>query len=249
MININNFFTGSTGQNNFVLFGQIHLLILLVAVIGSFYILFTKKESRKAELVIGSTLILQQISLYSWYFKSNYNILTEGLPLYHCRIAILLLGLGLLFKNKALMKIGSYWGIFGSIAALLSPGVDPFTFPHITQFSFFIGHLFLLWGALYILFVKKVGMSSHDLKLALIFTNIYHPLMFIINSNISSNYGYMNRPPISALNVVNPYIYSFGVIITFNLILFIEYILINKKIRYANDSNVYSTNSSVIAQN
>lgn len=248
MTYINNFFTGSTGQNNFVLFGQIHLLILLVAIIGSLYILFNKKESRKTELIIGSVLVFQQVLLYSWYFKSNYNILTEGLPLYHCRISILLIGLGLLFKNKTFMKVGSYWGIFGSIAALLSPGVDPFTFPHITQFSFFIGHLFLLWGALYILFVKKIGMSSSDLKTALIFTNIYHPLMFIVNSNISSNYGYMNTPPISALSVLNPYIYSLGVIFTFNLILFIEYILINNiKIRCAHDKNINSVSYRKVA--
>ena len=33
-------------------------------------------------------------------------------------------------------------------------GLDPFVFPHITQFSFFIGHLFLLWGAVYCIFIE-----------------------------------------------------------------------------------------------
>ncbi|MGL5348006.1 MAG: TIGR02206 family membrane protein [Peptostreptococcaceae bacterium] len=225
----NNFFTSNVGQNNFSSFGNIHIILLLIALVGSIYIIINKKENRAFELIIAGVLILQQASLYFWYFGSNYNILQEGLPLYHCRISILFVGLGMLFNNSKLIKIGSYWGIFGSTMALLFPSIDPFAFPHITQFSFFIGHIFLLWGCIYILFVKNIGMSTVDLKTILVFTNVYHILMFMLNSNLTSNYGYMNHPPISILNVLNPYVYSIGVIITFNLIIIIEYLLINKK--------------------
>lgn len=227
---MNNFFTTNTGDISFILFGKVHIVLLIIALLGSINILINKKENRNFELLLGSVLVFQQISLYSWYFSSNYNILTEGLPLYHCRIAILFTGLGMLFNKNTLMKFGAYLGIFGSISALLFPGIDPFVFPHITQFSYFIGHIFLLWASLYLLFVKNVGMSKKDFNNALIFVNIYHVLMFILNSNISSNYGYMNTPPIAALNVLNSYVYSFGVIITFNIVLSIEFLLLNKNI-------------------
>lgn len=126
------------------------------------------------------------------------------------------------------MKIGAYWGIFGSISALLFPYIDPFAFPHITQFSFFIGHLFLLWGSVYILSVKKIGMSKSDFKITLIFTNIYHLSMFVINNIIGSNYGYMSLPPINIDIHFNPIFYGLLVIMMFNIVLFIEYTLINK---------------------
>ncbi|WP_042273401.1 YwaF family protein [[Clostridium] dakarense] len=228
MENISNFFTTVKGDNHFVTFGPTHLFILSIALVITVFICIRKTESRKFELFTGSILILQQLFLYSWYFIGKYNTFKEGLPLYHCRIAIIFMGIGMILSKDILMKIGSYWGIFGSIGALLFPGLDPFTFPHITQFSYFIGHLFLLCGAVYLLSVKKIGMSKSDLKNVLIFTNIYHVLMFVTNNALGSNYGYMSSPPIHIGTGLNHIVYALLVMTIFNIILFIEYILINK---------------------
>jgi len=126
------------------------------------------------------------------------------------------------------MKLGSYLGIITSILALLFPGLDPFSFPHITQFSYFIGHLFLLWGSVYLLFIKKIGMSKEDFKKTIIFINVYHLLMLFINKIIDSNYAYMSSPPIEIGIKLSPLIYALSVIMIFNMILITEYILINK---------------------
>ena len=99
-----NFFTNKPSPIRFRIFGPIHLLILFIASIVSIFIFKRKYENRRIELLIGSVLIFQQITLYSWYFISNFNPIKEGLPLYHCRIAIIFLGLGLIFKNKNLTK-------------------------------------------------------------------------------------------------------------------------------------------------
>ena len=187
-----------------------------------------KNENRVLELFIATILILQQIILYTWYFSNNYKILEDGLPLYHCRLSIISIGFGLLLQQKMLIKFGSYWGILGSIGALLFPVLDPFLFPHITQFSYFIGHLFLLWGCVYILFVKKVGMNKIDFKNTLIFTNIYHIIMFFMNNFLGSNYAYMNKPPINIGYNLNTFLYVSIAVILFNIVLFIEYILLNK---------------------
>lgn len=239
MENILNFFTTNTSANNFVTFGPLHLFILSIALVISIFISIRKTESRKFELFTGIVLIFQQLFLYSWYFAGKYNTFTEGLPLYHCRIAIIFIGIGMIFNKEMLMKIGSYLGIFGSISALLFPGLDPFAFPHITQFSYFIGHLFLLWGAVYLLSVKNVGMSKLDLKNVVIFTNSYHVLMFVLNNMISSNYGYMSSPPINIGAKLNPLLYGLIVIVIFNIILFLEYILINKA-KYREINSEYS---------
>lgn len=222
------FFRSNTGHNNFITFEALHLFILFTALLVSIFIFRIKRESRKLELFIGSVLILQQVLLYIWYFTSKFNLLKEGLPLYHCRIAIIFIGIGLIFNKKFIMRLGSYWGIFTSILALLFPGLDPFSFPHITQFSYFIGHLFLLWGSVYLLFIKKVCMSKKDFKNAIIFTNVYHLLMLFINKIIGSNYAYMSSSPIDTGIKLSPFIYALSVIMIFNMILIIEYILINK---------------------
>lgn len=228
MKNIYYFFRSTTNKNNFITFGKLHLIILFIALLVSIFIFVMKTENRILELFIGVILITQQVILYTWYFISKYNLLKEGLPLFHCRIAIIFVGIGLIFNRKPLMKIGSYWGIFGSISALLLPGIDPFSFPHITQFSYFIGHLFLLWGSIYLLSVKKIGMSEIDLKNLLLFTTAYHLLMLMVNTILNSNYAYMNAPPFYIGDGLNPLIYSLTVIMIFNIVLCIEYFFINK---------------------
>ena len=239
MENISKFFTGRIGHFKFITFGTVHLSILFIALIISIFVYNIKNENRNLELFIGCVLVFQQITLYSWYFISKFNNIKEGLPLYHCRIAIIFLGLGLVFNKKNLIKFGSYLGIFGSIVALLFPAMDPFAFPHITQFSFFIGHLFLLWGCVYSLAIKKVGMSKLDLNYSLIFINIYHVLMFILNNKIYSNYGYMSHPPFS-MNFQLPHLfYGFLIMMLFNIVFISEYICLNKVGSYDKNDNEY----------
>lgn len=229
MKNILYFFRGTEEKVNFILFSNIHIMLLIVALLGSLLILKSKKDNRKLEILIGAFLLSQQLILYSWYLITKYRLLSEGLPLYHCRIAIITMGFGLIFKKKMLIKIGSYWGIFGSISALLFVGLDPFYFPHMTQFSYFIGHYFLLWGAIYLLWIKQIGMNKTDYKNALIFTNIYHIAMFFFNKMIDGNYGYMSLSPIGIGNNLHPVVYGFIVMMIFNIVLTIEYVLCNKK--------------------
>lgn len=229
MNNFNYFFRSIPEKNNFILFGTSHISIIIIGFIVSYLIIKKMKTSKSFELVIGSILLIQQGALYYWYYTSHYNLLIEGLPLYHCRVAILTLALGLVFKIDLALKIGTYWGIFGSIAALLFPGPDPFIFPHITQFSYFIGHLVLLWGCIYLLFVKKIGMSKVDLKNIFLFTNLYHVIIFVLNHKISSNYAYLRKPPFNLNHTFNPYFYGFIVIMVFNIILLLEYLLINRR--------------------
>ena len=48
-------------------------------------------------------------------------------------------------------------GLIGAVSAFsISVVLDPFVFPHITQISFFIGHLFLLWSSVYCIFVECI---------------------------------------------------------------------------------------------
>lgn len=222
------FFRTSVEQNKFINFGAVHLTLLCIALLGVLTIIYRKRESKLFELFVGITLLIQQTTLYIWYFKGNYHFLQEGLPLFHCRIAIILISVGMIFKREFMMKMGSYWGIFGSTLALLFPGLDPFVFPHMTQFSYFIGHIFLFWGSIYLLTVKKIGMNKNDFKNVIVLTNLYHIVIFNINNLINSNYAYMKSSPIGIGNKLNPILYGFVVIMIFNLILSLEYFIINK---------------------
>ena len=126
------------------------------------------------------------------------------------------------------MKFGAYWGIVGATIALLIPvDVDPFLFPHITLVSFFVGHMFLLWGSIYVLYVKKVEITKIDLKKILSFTNIYCIFIYMFNYIANSNYGFMNSSPIPIGNNLNHIVYGSIVILISNIVINIIYVVLN----------------------
>ena len=102
------FFRNTSEYSNFKIFGSGHISILLVAILGVVSMIKRIGISRKFEKIVGIVLLSQQAILYTWYLLSGYKLLTEGLPLYHCRIAILLTGIGLLF-NKSICNLDLNW--------------------------------------------------------------------------------------------------------------------------------------------
>ena len=224
------FFRNTSEYSNFKIFGSGHISILLVAILGVVSMIKRIGISRKFEKIVGIVLLSQQAILYTWYLLSGYKLLTEGLPLYHCRIAILLTGIGLLFNKGLCRKLGSIWGLIGAVFALVYPsGLDPFIFPHITQFSFFIGHLFLLWGSVYCIFVECIKLNKKDLKTTIYFTNIYHISVFILNHMIGANYGFMRISPIGIGNNLHPVVYGLIVTALFNVLIIFMNSLMNRQ--------------------
>jgi len=72
-------------------------------------------------------------------------------------------------------------------------------------------------------------MTNVALRDMMIFTTIYHMIVFIINNKLGSNYAYLIEPPFTINYNFNPYVYAFIVIILFNTILLLEYLMINFK--------------------
>lgn len=87
----------------------------------------------------------QLICLYLWYFA--YHIpWSNSLPFYHCRLAMFaVLFLPDRWKSKQFFAL---MGVSGAIFALGYPVFDPYIFPHITSFSFLLGHYCLLINSL-----------------------------------------------------------------------------------------------------
>lgn len=227
------FFRGTSDGYIFPLFSPIHFFLLSV-IVASAILLYSHKEnlkeskhSKMLKIFIASILFLQQSIMYLWYGFSSYFKLSESLPLYNCRVAIILLIIGLIFNVKLFKTIGVYWGITGSILALLMPNVDPFSFPHYTLFSYFIGHGFLLLAGLYLLFVEDFAVDLQSLISCLWFTNFYHLGVLIFNKWSASNYCYLIAPPFFqsffAEGLLNQ-LYVFIIFLFFNLVMVLFYL-------------------------
>lgn len=181
-------------------------------VVTMILVLFRNKEwIEKNDLAvrrfIASVLFFQQFLLYLWYLTSGSFSLGESLPLYTCRIAIILSVFMMIKPSQKLFDVVYFWGMIGGIIALLTPDTSTFGFPHFMFVQYFVGHGFMILGIAYMLLIKKLTITESSLKRVYRVTLFYILGIIPINFLIGGNYSYLRSKPETAtlLDVFPPF--------------------------------------------
>ncbi|HFI0035636.1 TPA: TIGR02206 family membrane protein [Streptococcus suis] len=186
---MNEFFTNQISHGpHLTLFTHFGLLVLLFILLYLTKRYYTKTWFNR---LFWSILLFQVISLYTWYVWAEFP-LSENLPFYHCRLAILFL----LFARKGDLKLYfSYLGLIGSVVAFIYPVFDPFPFPHLTFFTYLVGHY-----ALAVMSLSYILAEGHQFSLSrwefFSKTAMIHLVMLVVNWLTKGNYGFLTRLPI-----------------------------------------------------
>lgn len=226
-------FSTVRGDAGFHLFSAGHIAIMITSLILACIVVKINKVSRKFEIGMTIGILFILACLYVWYINSDpEEFIFRGLPLHTCRFGIILLSIGIFFKKDTLIKLGSYWGLFGGSLGMMMPAIDKYAFPHILHITSFAMHIYLLLIAVYMLFVKKIGMNKDDYKMCIKFTSGFLTFTFIINLLLDSHYSYTTRMPLALMKLgfTFPPIVCFVLVIAFYMILgILEYALLNFK--------------------
>lgn len=99
-------------------------------------ILKTEKYKNLISKTIASILIGHQISLYLWYITNDKLTLKEALPLYLCRISLILSIIMMFNKSHKIFDILYFWGLGGASVALIFHDTSIFPFPHYVFIQF-----------------------------------------------------------------------------------------------------------------
>ena len=145
-------------------------------------------------LMMSLVSVIYVVSLYGWYLAIQ-EPLSESLPLYHCRVAMFAV---LLLPDKVAVAYKQYFallGVFGPICAIVYPILDPYPFPHITLFSFFIGHLALLGNSI-IYLMKHYDRLNLSYRRIVEITFGLDFLILLGNIVFGGNYGFLKEPPL-----------------------------------------------------
>ncbi|HZK28641.1 MAG TPA: TIGR02206 family membrane protein [Clostridia bacterium] len=240
---LQNFFYGVENKDPLVIPLALKLAILLVWFgVMALIVVFRKKLSASKHAfriakIAAVILLVDQVMLWSWQFLSGYFNFELSLPLYHCRIAVPLLILDLVFGVKVLRSIWIYWGFLGSIFAMGIMDPYRFDFPHFTNFQFFVVHMLLGWIVIYTIFALGYRFDKKGLKQTLIVTLLYNIGLiffnaafngtFIARGDLLYNYGYMLYPPEPlkdlSLSLFPPFVFYFIMIIGYELLILLLY--------------------------
>ena len=162
--------------------------------------------------------LCQLAILYSWYVGFQLP-LANSLPLYHCRLAMF--AVVFLPDKWPIKQYFSLLGASGAVFALGYPVFGPYDFPHITSFSFLIGHYALLVNSL-IYLMNHYDKTQLKKYMIVLYTFVLDAFLVGVNQVTGGNYGLLKSPPfISQHNLLVKYL-AVSIILSATLLLFDE---------------------------
>ncbi|MGT2784981.1 YwaF family protein [Streptococcus merionis] len=135
--------------------------------------------------------ILQLVGLYGWYVLFRLP-LSISLPLYHCRMAMF--ALLLLPKDWRLKQYFALVGLSGAVMAFVHPVLDTYAFPHLTFFSFFLGHYALFVNCLLYL-LNDYDSDRLSFQKIILYTGGINLFLLMVNHLTGGDYGLLRNPP------------------------------------------------------
>lgn len=163
------------------------MLVLMLCIYGA----LAYHKNPKFVYLFKGIQILQLLALYSWYVGFGIPF-SNSLPFYHCRLAMFaVVFLPDKWKSKQYFAL---LGASGAVFALVYPVFDPYDFPHITSFSFLIGHYTLLVNSLVYL-MNHYDKSLLKKYMIVVYTFILNLFLVGVNQVTGGNYGLLNKTP------------------------------------------------------
>ena len=143
---------------------------------------------------IAAALLLHEIGKVSIRVVGYGEPLAESLPLHLCGLAALMTAWILWQHSYRVHEIAYFWGIGGSLPALLTPDL-PYDFPHPWYFIFFGGHGLILVGVVYATIVFRLRPTARSILRTALASLALVAVMLPVNLLLDANYLYLRARP------------------------------------------------------
>ena len=184
----------------FVQFGRSHLVAMAVIVLGLAIIpLMTRRASARQRLIIDKLLAVvivgtEVVRQILWVVVFEVWSLDAALPLHLCGLSVFVLAGALWTHDRRLFEIGYFWGLAGSINAILTPEIWV-GWPHFGFSAFFFSHAVLILAPLHLVATTGLRPTLAGLHKTFGFTLIVTAAIGGINIILGSNYMFLCWPP------------------------------------------------------
>jgi hypothetical integral membrane protein (TIGR02206 family) len=211
-------------NKEFVIFGADHLIALLLVAVGS-AAAFRAGQSRAAGVAntVGGVLF-SALAIALWLFRlENGFQAKDDLPLSLCDLAFLLCVACFLRPNDLMLTLVAYWGLAGTLQALITPDVLQ-AFPSKEFLLFFVGHSVIVVCVFFLLGKNRPARLAGPHGVAVAFGGLlaYTAIVGAADAAFGWNYGYLMAKPAGAsvLDSMGPWPVYVGAGLVLALILF-----------------------------
>jgi hypothetical integral membrane protein (TIGR02206 family) len=184
-------------------FGPAHLIILFLTIGLPFALALSvhRTQSRFLERSICfaiSALLLINYAAYviigrrfgvtQWY---------HALPLQLCDWAMFVIIIALWTGNRRWLEIAYFWGIGGTLQALITPNLR-YGFPDLRFISFFLAHSGIIIGIAFLMLVYGFRPGPKSVLRTFLWTELYFVIAFTVDLVTGENYGFLLHKPEAA---------------------------------------------------
>lgn len=188
---------------NFQTFSTPHLIAMGLTV--AVPILLAAIARRRAAATIGYFLagVLLTNEATNWCYRfAEFDLsrfIQNHLPFHVCGVAVLATAATLLFRNQRAYEIAYFWGLVGTLNAVITPPLgDGEGFPSYRFFQYFIAHSGIVAGVLYATWGLRLRPTLRGLFRAFIHVNLFAVCVGVFNFYVGSNYMFLREPPQTA---------------------------------------------------
>lgn len=186
------------------LFGLSHLLAIAAIALAAW--LVARHPRRWMGWTLAGLLLLERAVVLGAVVRERNWSLVNGLPMHLCDWAVFAAVLALLFRSRLAFVLTYFWGLSGTIQALLTPDLA-YDFPSLPFVTFFLAHGTIVVSVFYLVFTRSDSLRARDVWVAFGWTNLYAAAATVMNLMVGANYGYLCAKPLhpSLLDYLGPW--------------------------------------------
>ena len=192
----------ATGK--FVLFGALHLTILLLTVVTPAVMSLLTRRSERPEIarvlavILAASLVLDYAFTITWALHVGKIIYWENaLPMQLCDWATVVSVVALVWRRQWAYELAYFWGLSGTFQAVLTPDTKE-AFPNPLFITFFVSHCGIIIAVLFLTWGLKLRPRPGSVWQAWLWSQLYLASAGLVNWLFRAdkvNFGYLAAKP------------------------------------------------------
>ena len=185
-------------------------LVLLVVVAVLLCVAARRAPGRWIDAVAAIVALALVVAELSWqpYVVANHTwSLGASLPVQLCDVGGFVAAAALLWRQLLLVEIAYFWGLGGTLQAVLTPDLKDQHFPSFSYLQFYVTHDLVILAALFLVFGLALTPRPGAVRRIFLLTIGFAVLVGLIDLVTGGNYMYLRQVPVSGslLDLMGPW--------------------------------------------
>src|SRR5438477_5761200 len=181
-------------------YGCAHLTVIFLTVGLPFFLalIVHRTKSRLLERTICFAISALLLINYVAYLivARNFGVTRwyKALPMQLCDWAMIVIIVALWTGNRRWLEVAYFWGIGGTLQAILTPNLR-FGFPDLRFFSSFVAHSGIIIGVVFLMLTHKYRPYPMSMLRTFLWSEVYFVVTLIADELTGFNYGFLLHKP------------------------------------------------------